>query len=262
MRTLDELAAIRAAFRGWPAITAKGFLWKHLSLPDREIEIQSRGGTTIAAPLVHNVGALYTAVDVFALGAYECDWELDDDPVVVDIGANIGAWVLRLAEQRPRLRGICYEPDPGAASYLRRNLFLNGLEERVEVRSEAISDRTGTASLFQAKPGDGTSSLRSVSHAIRFEQETPVRTVSFLKAMERIEGQVSLLKIDCEGAEYDIIARAPFEAWERIRRVVIEYHPAPADRVEAIRARFAELRFNMIKERHRTVGEGTFWLAR
>jgi hypothetical protein len=47
-------------------------------------------------PLVPNVGALYTAVDVFALGAYECDWDLEDDPIVVDICENIGAWVLRL----------------------------------------------------------------------------------------------------------------------------------------------------------------------
>ena len=53
--------------------------------------------------------------------------------------------------------------------------MLNGLEERVEFRSEAVSDRTGTVSLFQAEPGDGASSLHSVSHAIHFERETRVR---------------------------------------------------------------------------------------
>jgi FkbM family methyltransferase len=262
VRAVRELAKIRAAFREWPAIAAKGFLWKHLSLPNREIEFKSHGGTAIVAPLVHNIGALYTAIDVFALDAYGCDWELEADPVVVDIGANIGAWVLRLAEQRPGLTAVCYEPDPAAASYLKRNLVLNGLEERVNVRSEAISDRTGIASLFQARPGDGTSSLRPVSHAVRFERETSVRTVSFSKAMERIEGEVSLIKIDCEGAEYDIVCHTPLDAWERIKRVVVEYHPAPAEKLDALRGRFGDLGFTMIKERRRTIGEGTFWLAR
>jgi FkbM family methyltransferase len=262
MRQLEELARIRAAFRGWLRFAAKGFLWKHVSLPKREVHVTTRGGTTIRAPLVRNIGALYTAIDVFALDAYECEWELEDHAVVVDIGANIGAWVLRLAEQRPQVAGMCYEPDPAAASYLTRNLQANGLAARIEVRSEAVSDRTGTAVLHQAEPGDGTSSLRAVSHVSQFERDTPVQTVSFSDAMERVSGQVSLLKIDCEGAEYDIIGRSPSSAWERVKRIVVEYHPAPAEKVHALRSRLTDLGFEVVKERRRGDGEGTLWLAR
>jgi FkbM family methyltransferase len=262
MRQLEELTKIRAAFHGWLGVAAKGFLWKHVSLPEREVKIRTRGGTTMTAPLVRNIGALYTAIDVFALDAYECEWELEDDPVVIDIGANIGAWVLRLAEQRPRMTGICYEPDPAAGSYLTRNLELNDLATRVEVRSEAVSDRTGTALLHQAEPGDGTSSLQSVSHVSHFERETRVRTVSFSDAIGQVTPEVSLLKIDCEGSEYDIIGRSAPGAWERVKRVVVEYHPAPTEKVEALRARLTELGFNVIKERRRGDGEGTLWFAR
>lgn len=262
MSRLEELAKIRSAFRGWLGIAAKGFLWKHTRLPERDTQLQTRAGTTITAPLVRNVGALYTAIDVFALNAYECGWELEENPVVVDIGANIGAWVLRLAEQRPRLRGVCFEPDPVAVSYLTRNLHTNGLADRVEVRSEAVSDQTGTAWLHQAEPGDGTSSLRSVSHVSHFERETPVRTVSFSDAIEQVAGNVSLLKVDCEGTEYDIVASSPVEAWRQVERVVVEYHPAPAEKVEALRSRLTSLGFSTIKERRRGDGEGTLWLAR
>jgi FkbM family methyltransferase len=262
MGRLDELTKIRAAFRGWLGITAKGFLWKHVGLPEREVKLRTRGGTTIAAPLVHNIGALYTAIDVFALDAYECEWELEDDPIVIDIGANIGAWVLRLAEQHPQVTGVCYEPDPAAASYLTRNLEVNGLAARVGVRSEAVSDQTGTALLHQAEPGDGTSSLRSVSHVSHFQRETRVPTVSFSDAIEHVTGDVSLLKIDCEGAEYDIVKSSPPDAWQRVKRIVVEYHPAPPEKVEALRARLTELGFSVIKERLRGDGEGTLWLAR
>jgi FkbM family methyltransferase len=262
MRALDEMTRMRAAFRGWLGLTAKGLLWKHLSLPQREIQVRTRDGTTIIAPLVRNIGALYTAVDVFALDAYECDWELEDEPVVVDIGANIGSWVLRLAEQRPRLKGLCYEPDPAAVAYLTRNLEANGLAERVEARAEAVSARTGTALLHQAEPGDGTSSLRTVSHVSHFERDTPVRTVSFSDAIQEVHGHVSLLKIDCEGAEYDIVGRSPADAWQQVKRVVIEYHPAPPDKIEALRDRFADLGYALIKERRRGEAEGTLWLVR
>jgi FkbM family methyltransferase len=262
MRRLEELARIRAVFRGWFGFALKGILWKHFGLPEREINVATRAGTTITAPLARNIGALYTAIDVFALDAYECDWELPEDPVVVDIGANIGAWVLRLAEQRPQVRGVCIEPDPVALSYLTRNLEANGLTARVDVRSEAVSDQTGTARLHQAKPGDGTSSLRSESHVSSFERETPVKTLSFADAIELVPGEISLLKIDCEGAEYDIVANSPPDAWRRINRMVIEYHPAPAETLNALRSRLATFGFESIKERQRDASEGTLWLAR
>jgi FkbM family methyltransferase len=262
VRAVGELAKVRAAFREWPAIALQGLLWKHLSFPRREIEIHSRAGTSIAAPLVHKVGALYTAVEVFALGAYECDWELEEDPMVIDIGANIGAWVLWLAERRPRLTGVCYEPDAAAATYLRSNLELNGLDDQVEVRSEAVSDRTGTARLFQEQPGGGASSLQPMSPVVRFKGATPVSTVSFTEAIERVPGDISVVKIDCEGAEYDIVESSPADSWRRIKRVVMEYHPALPGRHDALRKRFAELGFSATKEDRRTAELGTLWLAR
>lgn len=216
----------------------------------------------MVAPLVRNVGALYTAVDVFALRAYEHDWELEENPIVVDIGANVGAWVVWLSEKRPGLKGTSYEPDPQAAAYLRRNLELNSLADRVEVREEAVSDHTGTARLFQARPGDGTSSLSSVSHAAEFERDSVVPTVSFDDVVGRIEGEISLVKIDCEGAEYDIVGSSSPEAWNRVKRVVIEYHPAPAKKRDALRVRLGELGYTVVRERQRSGDEGTLWLVR
>jgi FkbM family methyltransferase len=253
---------MRAAFRDWRSIATKGFLWKHLDLPEREIQIHSRGGARLVAPLVHNVGALYGAVEVFALGAYEYEWELEADPVVLDIGANIGAWVLWLGERRPDLSGTCYEPDPVAAAFLRTNLEMNGLNERVQVRQEAVSARTGTARLFQAQPGEGSSSLEMTSPVARFDRETHVPTVAFDEAIDRIDGEVSLVKMDCEGAEYDILENSSTEAWSRVKRIVLEYHPTHPARREALRRRFVDLDFAVIQEDARSDGIGTLWLAR
>ena len=263
MRAVTELAGVRATFKGWPSIAAKGFLWKHFELPRREIVIRSRGGTSIVAPLVHNVGALYGALEVFALRAYDHEWQLEQAPVILDIGANIGAWTLWVSEKRPGARGTCYEPDPAAAAYLRRNLELNGLQAQVDVRTEAVSDQTGTASLFQAHPGEGSSSLQQTSPVATFDRETTVPTVSFNEVVGRIESEeISIVKMDCEGAEYDILEHSSADAWARVKRVVLEYHPTAPGRHDHLRQRFAELGFSEAREDRRPGGLGTLWLAR
>jgi FkbM family methyltransferase len=260
--TVRELKQLRSAFHNWRTLAIKGFLWKHLNLPRREIELQSRSGTTITAPLVRDVGALYTAVELFAMRVYEISWELDEEPFVVDIGANIGSAILWFAEQRPRLRGVCYEPDPAASTYLRANLRSNGLDDRIGVRDEAVSDRTGTAALFQAQPGAGVSSLVPNSSIVSFDRETEVPTIAFAEVIERVDGDVSLLKLDCEGAEYDIVERSPAAAWTRVKRVVAEYHPTALGRHTAFRKRLHEFGFAVVKEASHGGGLGTLWLER
>jgi FkbM family methyltransferase len=255
-------ARLRAAFENWLEIIVKGVLWKRLTLPRREIRIRSRGGTTITAPLVPNVGALYGAIEVFALDEYGRDWDLGPNPFVVDIGANVGAWILWLAERQPDVRGICFEPDPVARLFLERNLEHNGLGNAVAVRPEAVTDRTGTASLFQSEPGEGASSLHDTSAVVEFDKETTVPTLAFADAMAHADGNIALLKLDCEGAEYEILAGSAPEAWARIERVVLEYHPAPANAQTAMRQRLAGLGFSIVQERHRADDLGMLWLER
>jgi FkbM family methyltransferase len=262
MRAVHELSEVKAAFRQWPSIAVKGFLWKHLDLPRRELQIQSRLGTRMVIPLVRNVGALYGAIEVFALAQYDYDWKLGRDPFVVDVGANVGAWLLWLAERQPGLSGVCYEPDPAARAFLERNLELNGLADTVEIRPEAVSDQTGTAALYQSEPGEGASSLYPDSPVVQFERETTVQTLSFAEAMKRIDGEVALLKLDCEGAEYKILRGSPPEAWQRVRRVVLEYHPAKRAEQVSMRRRFGELGFSVMQERRNAADLGTLWLER
>ena len=262
MATLRLLARLRTAFRNWAAIAVKGFLWKRFTLPRREIEVRSRGGTTLVAPLVPNVGALYGTVEVFALGQYEYDWELGPDPFVIDVGANIGAWVLWLAERQADVRGVCYEPDPVARGFLERNVERNGLGASVTVRPEAVSDRTGTAALFQSEPGEGASSLYPSSVVAELDKETTVATLAFADLMRSTKSRVALLKLDCEGAEYEILAGSPADAWDQIHRIVLEYHPATPAEQESMRRRFADLGFSVVQERRDAPDLGTLWLER
>lgn len=261
MSRIHELWSVRRTFSNWPQVTAASLLWKHLGLPKREMTLSTRAGSRITAPLVRNVGALYTALDIFAFSAYECDWELEREPFILDIGSNIGGFALWLAQERPRLRGICYEPDPEAYRYLKTNLGQNGLH-RVEPRRAAISDRTGTELLFRSSPGDGASSLRSTSHVTQFTDRIEVPLTSFEDVMSEIREEVDLLKIDCEGAEFDIVLNSPPTSWRGIKKIVIEFHPVEGFDKRAIREKLAAVGFGVVKERVRSEAEGTLWFSR
>jgi FkbM family methyltransferase len=73
------------------------------------------------------------AVTIFAKGVYEPDTvagilgRIPPNGVYLDVGANIGAIALPVARQRPDVRVICIEADPGMATVLRSNIAYNAL---------------------------------------------------------------------------------------------------------------------------------------
>jgi len=91
---------------------------------------------------------------------------LDSDTTYVDVGAWIGDTVLLGACRAGSV--IAFEPDPTARAVLKRNLSLNPLMENVQVRDEALSDRSGRGGLvYVGESGDSLTQLepRDISAA-------------------------------------------------------------------------------------------------
>lgn len=257
LRLTRELKLVRNAFRNWPAVAVTGLLWRHLPLPRREIVLESRNGSRFVVPLDRKAGALYPPLDIFAFSAYHADWQLEDEPYIIDVGAHVGAFTLWLAERYPGIRGACYEPDAAAFSYLERN--VSGL--RVDIHREAVAAHSGTARLFRPEPGGGASSLRAGGdgHA---ESAVSVPVVSFDDLIEETNSPVALVKLDCEGSEYEIVLESDPESWRLVQRVVIEFHDVADAEPGALVQRLGALGFSLVQERSRFLGEGTYWFSR
>ena len=144
---------------------------------------------------------------------------------VLDLGGNIGCVALRVASRARRV--IVYEPDPLNLELLMRN--VSGLDN-VTVVPEAVAGEPGRRKLHVA--GSGRWGTRSTLfhdvqaarlNAADTEVEVPVTTLDALFAEHAIE-RCDLLKIDVEGAEYEIFAAASPDTFKRIERIVGEYH--------------------------------------
>lgn len=149
---------------------------------------------------------------------------------VVDIGANIGAVSIYAAARGARV--IAVEPEPSNADMLRRNIALNGYDGQILCHQLAVTDRAGHAFIA---PNHGGSRLTSGSG---WEVETV--TLDQLFVLAAVD-DCSVLKIDVEGAEYDIIAGASMDTLARVRFLTLEFDAAPDDRFGALVAKVAKL---------------------
>jgi FkbM family methyltransferase len=119
--------------------------------------------------------------------------------VVVDLGANIGAFTVDWATRRPAVRVHAYEPDEETFAVLRKNVDANGLSNRVTFWNEAIAARDGRVPF-----GRGDASIVRGAFAAGADAQA-VPAVSLATVVERAGGRVSLLKIDIEGLEADVL---------------------------------------------------------
>ncbi|MBZ5500377.1 MAG: FkbM family methyltransferase [Acidobacteriia bacterium] len=138
-----------------------------------------------------------------------------DHPVILDCGANIGFSVLNYKRQFPKAKIVAFEPDPQFTPVLRRNLARNGAAD-VEVVEAAAWIREGEAK-WLCEGIDGSKIIDS-------NQEDPgttrVRTVDLA---DYLADPVDLLKLDIEGAEYQVVTHLG-NRLHTVKNVVIECH--------------------------------------
>jgi FkbM family methyltransferase len=113
----------------------------------------------------------------------------------IDIGANIGFYLVHIALSAPAARLIAFEPDARNHYQLRANVFLNGLSNRAEIHQVALSDRTGKVA-FQAFADTSTGQSRVAAGRTGIEVDA-VRLDDVLD----FASQNVAIKIDIEGHE-------------------------------------------------------------
>jgi FkbM family methyltransferase len=145
--------------------------------------------------------------------------ELNEDAIVIDVGANIGDFTMQVARMCPRGRVYAIEPLADCVAALNRNKVLNSFAN-VEIVNSALGDHEGKTKLFRAGVGSSEHSHISGTTDSETVRITTLRRLIDDWQLERID----LLKLDCEGAEWDILPTAS-EVLPRIRQISMEFHP-------------------------------------
>ena len=114
----------------------------------------------------------------------------------LDIGANVGSYTV-LASKVCGANSIAFEPDPKTAQALRRNVSLNEIEDRVQVKQIALGSHNGEI-LF-------TVGLDTMNRVATVNDQTS--QVVVVKRLDDVPGVGSAVfaKLDVEGFEDEVI---------------------------------------------------------
>jgi FkbM family methyltransferase len=204
-RKLGMLVRETARFAGADLLGLEGVRRYHLR----------HGGHPVL--LRHGTVDIWTFAELFDLRLYEPPAVVERqlqaaaEPLIVDLGANIGLFGVDMLARFPAARVVGYEPEAENAGIHRRLLDITGNDRWSLVEACAGPD-AGTVSFL---PGQETGS-RVLEHAGAGSVELPMQDVMPLL------GEADLVKMDIEGGEWPILADDRFSA---VKAAVIEYHP-------------------------------------
>lgn len=224
------------------------------SLPGREIRIPSVRIANRAVQIILPEGERRAQTFELASMVYFDCYRLArvQRPVstVLDIGANLGFFALAARRRFPEAKIHSYEPNEDLKPYLEAHCSAAGADHFLA----AVGAASGRVDLD--KHG---STLHSVSHECE-DGATP--QIAFAESVERL-GTVDLLKLDCEGAEWDIFSDP--RPWANVRNLAMEYHlwARPSLSIDDLRHHLSALGFSEILiEPDRTGDWGMAWATR
>jgi len=211
--------ALRSPWKFWAALFLKfvPFVWPF------PIQLRLRRGGVVT---VREFMTLFIYKEIFVDGCY--DLPLPTAPsVIVDIGANTGLFMIRMKQLYPNAGIRGYEPLPSNYAQLRQNLELSALD-KVETCMQGVGGTTRKEKLYVHPSNIGGHSIhRSLAGGGRHIE---IDLVGLRELLDSLDGQrCDVLKLDCEGAELEIIKSIDEEMAKRIDNVVFEPTPSLYD---------------------------------
>jgi FkbM family methyltransferase len=136
---------------------------------------------------------------------------------VIDIGANVGDSSIYFALKGAR-KVVGVEPLPNVYAHAIENVKLNHLEGKIFLINAALGSKSGKIKV----PCNMSTDLSPGFSTLRTNGECEVPIVTLSEVMKQIT-EPYLLKMDCEGCEFDVILN-DYEHVKMFEKLIIEHH--------------------------------------
>ena len=145
-------------------------------------------------------------------------FEINSNDVIIDIGAHIGLFTLFASQFCKSGKIYCFEPIRENFDLLLSNLELNRIIN-VKPYNIAVSQKIGSVTMYLNRDESGHSMHVPGTKSVQVTSNS-LKNIIDSNNLEKCD----LIKIDCEGEEYDIINSLPDAYFNKISRMCIEYH--------------------------------------
>lgn len=156
--------------------------------------------------------------EVIVQNSYELTADLVKDRVVVDVGANTGMFSI-LAAALGAKQVLSYEPSDKAYGLLHQNVHNTDIAHKIHTHKQAVVGLPQSHVHMWVNDDSNFNSLY-----VQGESQEQVPAVTFSQLMQHVCESNVMLKMDCEGAEYDILLNTPDHVFDKISYLMVEIH--------------------------------------
>ncbi|MFK7926139.1 MAG: FkbM family methyltransferase [Bacteroidia bacterium] len=145
-----------------------------------------------------------------------------EDKVFVDVGVNIGQTLLKLKSVSPEIQYLGFEPNPMCINYVDKLISENKFKN-TSLIPVGISNKTeiGVLNFFHESGTDTSASMIAEfrpDHKVEKKEYIPLFEIEELEKSV-MPDSLSVLKIDVEGAEYEVLSS--FEPLIKAKKPII-----------------------------------------
>jgi FkbM family methyltransferase len=213
-RVLQTVLTVKSNFTNWDDILKRQL--KGLSLS----KLKLTSGLSID---IINSNGLRIHNEIFIQNIYEeGEVRINEGDIVFDIGANIGVFSLYAANKKAS-QVFSFEPDDKNYSYLSQNVSKNSLENIVKPFNFGLANSSGKRYLQIAEIPGGHQMLRDDENFSQKDKIIVTKTFSDFIEENKIT-RINFVKMDCEGAEGEILDSLNKMHFETIDKFAIEFH--------------------------------------
>lgn len=149
------------------------------------------------------------------------NFKIKKEDLIIDIGANMGIFSFYAAKKAKKGKIFSFEPISRNFRIFKKNIKFNKFKN-INAFKLGVSGKNCKRKIFinQTK---SMNSFFEVSPDIVKEVKINCVSLEDIFSDNKIQ-KCNFLKIDCEGAEYEILFEAPKKVLDRIDKISMEYH--------------------------------------
>ena len=215
----DFFSKVRILVRSWK-ILKNWYLYPlvYFKLTKKDYVIfETRSGLKIKIRV--NSTDLMALTHVWMIQEYsDDDFPISNDDVIIDVGAHIGLFALFASQFCKNGKIFCYEPIKENYKILIENIEMNQIQN-IFPNNLAVTKETSRVKIFLNDDQSGHSMFIQNKNFV----EVDSKSLSDIFIDNGIK-ECDFLKLDCEGAEYEIVESISSDLFTKINKTAIEYH--------------------------------------
>jgi FkbM family methyltransferase len=204
-------------------------------------------GKNIALSAPDEGGCFFDVINVWLDDDYGLRSVYAAPRTVLDAGANVGIFSLWAAHNFQGAMIHAYEPNPRIYPYLQSNLS----QVSVKTFSSGLGSCCGFADIVDSGESRTAATHLSIDGKIKID--------SLSEAIDRLGGTVDLMKIDCEGVEWDLFHDK--SSIRRAKEIRMEYHLPNGKTLGDFKQIVDDIGFSIVRLLPNS-GFGVAWLLR